>query len=52
MGYEIVCGINNLLGEMNKSDNFNDFVNNCNSSTNNFVNKLDSADLSDIWNSN
>jgi hypothetical protein len=51
MGYDIVCGINNVLGEMNKSDNLNDFVNNCRFSKNEFVNTLNNTDLSDIWNS-
>ncbi len=51
MGYEIVCGINHLLGDMNKSDNFNDFLNYCTTSNNDFINQLNSNDLSDIWNS-
>ena len=51
MGYEIVCGINQVLGNMNKSDNLNDFINNCMNSNNSFTNTLNNTDLSDIWNS-
>lgn len=51
MVYEYSVYVNDISHNLNKSDNLNDFMNNCKWSSNSFTKSLSSSDLSDIWNS-